>query len=157
MFLLFSLILSKSGIKSMIENCSVISHWLGSFGWNDCLFVSNWFLIPMHDSIIIKISILPAWLYCFSLPFLQWYWIRIVVTINQLFISIIIIVITNDTLIIYWTFTNDDDCNLLIIMVWIGLNQDCSTMIVNWLLRIIITMIGFDSDTMEWFEWIDIW
>ena len=34
-----------------------------------CLFVSNRFLIPMHDSIIIKISILPAWLRCFLCHF----------------------------------------------------------------------------------------
>ena len=75
MFLPFSLIVSKSSTKSRILICSVIIHWLGTFRWNDCLLVSNRFLIPMHDSIIIKISVLSAWLYCFSLPFLQWYWI----------------------------------------------------------------------------------
>ena len=122
MFLPFSLILSiKSSSKSMIENCSVISYWLGTFRLIDWLFVSNRFLIPMHDSMIMKISILPAWLCCFSLPFLQWYWIRIVVSINQPFISIIIIiiiVITNDPTITYWTFTNDHDSNLPIITKW---------------------------------------
>ena len=51
----------------------------------------------------------------FSLPFLQWYWIRIAVLVNQPFILIIIIVITNDPTITYWTFTNDNDCNLPII------------------------------------------
>ena len=52
----------------------------------------------------------------FSWPFLQWYWIRIDVSINQPFISkMIMLFITNDTSIIYWAFTNDDDCNLPII------------------------------------------
>ena len=107
---------SPSSTKSIILICSVIIHWLGTFGWNVCLFVSNRFLIPMHDSIIIQISILSAWLYCFSLPFLQWYSIKIDVSINQPFMSkIIMLFITNDTSIIYWTFTNDDDCNLPII------------------------------------------
>ena len=53
----------------------------------------------------------------FSLPILQWYWIRIDVSINQPFISkmIIMLFITNDPSIIYWTFINDDGCNLPII------------------------------------------
>ena len=42
MFLPFSLILStKSSSKSMIENCSLISYWLGTFRWNDCLFQTD--------------------------------------------------------------------------------------------------------------------
>ena len=132
MFLPFSLILLKSIvilimimilnmilILIMIMNVKYISHWLETFQWNDCLFVSNRFFIPMHDSIIIKISILSVWLCCFSFPFLQWYWIRIVVSINQPFILIIIIiVITNDPSITYWSFTNDNDSNLPIITKW---------------------------------------
>ena len=52
----------------------------------------------------------------FSLPFLQWYWIRIDVSINQPFTSKITMLFTNDPSIIYWTFTNDDGCNLPIII-----------------------------------------
>ena len=37
-------------------------------------------------------------------------------------------------------------------MVW---TRICSILIADWLLRI-IKKIGFDSGTMEWFEWIDI-
>ena len=33
------------------------------------LFVSNWFFIPIHDSVFIKISILSAWLWCFLFHF----------------------------------------------------------------------------------------
>ena len=121
MFLPFSPGLSKSSSKSMIENCSVISYWLGTFWLSVCLFVSNWFLIPIHDSMIIKITVLSAWLcWCFSFPFLQWYWIRIFVPINQPFILIIIIiiVISYDPTITYRTFTNDSDSNLPIIPKW---------------------------------------
>ena len=121
MFLPFSLILSKSSSKSMIENSSVISHWLGKFRWNDCLFVCLFQTDSWSQSMILWLSnINPSWLIMmFSLPFLQWYWIRIVVSINQPFISIIIIVIiTNDPSITYWAFTNDNDCNLPIITKW---------------------------------------
>ena len=80
MFLPFSLILLKSKmilililiiIIMMILIFTVISYWLGTFCWVFvCLFVfSNRFLIPMHDSMIIKISILPAWLCCFLCHF----------------------------------------------------------------------------------------
>ena len=122
----------------------------------ECLFVSNRFLIPMHDSIIIKISILSAWLCCFSLPFLQWYSIKIVVSINQPFNSkITMLIFTNDPSIIYWIFINDDDCNLPIIIKWwfeLGLfNNDIKLVTSN------IQEDWFDSDTMEWFERIDIW
>ena len=116
MIIIMMMILILILIIIIIKIFTVISHWLGTFRWNDWLFVSNRFLITMHDSIIITISILSAWLYCFSFPFLQWYWIRIVVTINQPFISkITMLIITNDPSIIYWTFTNDDGCNLPII------------------------------------------
>ena len=161
MFLPFSLILStESGIKSMTENCSVIIHWLGTFGWNDCLFVSNRFLIPMHDSIIIKISILSAWLCCFLCHFCN-------DTNKDCCFNQSTIHFENDNNALYYQWHIDHLLNIHKwwwlqstnnnqIMVWIGLNEDCSIMITNWLLRI-IKKIGFDSDTVEWFEWIDIW
>ena len=131
MFLPSSLLVSKSIdilILILILICSAISHWLGTFQWNDCLFVSNRFLIPMHDSIIFKISVLPAWLCYFYLPFLQWWWIRIDVSINQPFISkITMLIFTNDPTIILnihkWWWLQSTNHNQ--IMVWIGLfNND---------------------------------
>ena len=140
----------------MIENCSVICHWLGTFRLRDCLFVSNRFLILMHDSMIIKISILPAWLWCFPLPFLQWYWTRIDMSINQPAIHF-------DHHYCYYQWPIDHILNIhkwqwfqstnnTQMMVW---TRICLILIAHWLLRI-IKKIGFDSGTMEWIKWIDI-
>ena len=96
-----------------------IVHWLAiDQDRFDRLFVC---FKPIHDP--------NAWFYdyqtinpvclimMFSLPFLQWYWIRIFVPINQPFISIIMI-ISYDPTITYWTFTNDNDSNLPILTKW---------------------------------------
>ena len=121
MFLPFSLNLSiESSSKSMIENCSVISHWLGTFRSIVCLFVcfkpilypNAWFYDYQNINPVCLIML-------FSLPLLQWHWIRIVVSIDQPFIlNNINIVITNDPTITYWTFTDDNDSNLPIITKW---------------------------------------
>ena len=125
MFLPFSLILSKSSIKSIIliwfdlfSDSSLFRNI--SIDWLiDCLFVSNRFLITIHDSIIIKISILPDYydvlLYHFNNDTQLWLLFQ---SINQSLFSIIIIIIiiTNDPMITYWTFTNDES-NLPIIII----------------------------------------
>ena len=125
MFLPFSLILSKSSIKSIIliwfdlfSDSSLFRNI--SIDWLiDWLFVSNRFLITIHDSIIIKISILPDYydvlLYHFNNDTELWLLFQ---SINQSLFSIIIIIIiiTNDPMITYWTFTNDES-NLPIIII----------------------------------------
>ena len=90
-----------------------------------------------------------AWSWCFSLPFLHWYWIRIVVPINQPIILIILMNTINDLMITYWTFTNDNDSNL-------PRTRICSILIANWLLRI-MRKNESHSNTVEWLESIDIW
>ena len=118
MIIIMMMILILILIIIIIKIFTVISYWLGTFRLIDCLFVSNRFLIPIHDSIIIKISILSVWFTIFLCHF-QWHWIRIVVSIDQPFILIIIImIITNDPSITYWTFTNGNDSNLPIIIKW---------------------------------------
>ena len=136
----------------------MISHWLGTFRWNECLLVSNRFLIPIHDSIIIKISILSAWLYCFLCQFCN-------DTNKDCCFNQSTIHFNNHYAYYQWSIDHLlnihkwwwlQSTNHNQIMAWIALNEDCLIMIVNWLLRT-VKKIGFDSDTMEWFEWIDIW
>ena len=137
----------------MIENSSLISHWLGTFWWNDCLFVSNRFLIPIHNSMINKITVLSAWLRCFLLHFYN------DTELGLLFHRSAIHFDHH----CYYQWPNDhilnnhkwqwfQSTNHTQMTVWIRI---CSLLIANWLLRI-IKKIGFDSDTMEWFKWIDI-
>ena len=121
MFLPFSLILSiKSSSKSMIENCSVISYWLGAFRLIECSLICFKPILDRNSWFYDYQNINPSFLIMlFSLPLLQWYWIRIVVSINQPFISIIIVmIITNDPTITYWTITNGNDSSLPIIPKW---------------------------------------
>ena len=139
----------------MIESCSVISHWLGTFRLVVCLFVSNRFLILIHDSIIIKISILPAWLWCFLCHFYNDIELGLLYrSINHSFRSCChgYYQWPNDHILNIHKWQWFQSTNHTQMMVW---TRICSILIANWLLRI-IKKIGFDSDTMEWFEWIDI-
>ena len=137
----------------------MISHWLGTFGWNDCLFVSNRFLIPMHDSMIIKNqSCLPDYV-VFHFHFCNdtnkdWCFYQSSIHFDYNYAYYYQWPIDHLLSIHKWWWLQSTNHNQ--IMVWIGLNQDCSILIANWLLRT-VKKIGFDSDTMEWFEWIDIW
>ena len=135
MFLPFSLIVLKS-IVMIILKCSVICYWLETVRWNYCMFVcfkpilnpNAWFYDYQNISLVCLIML-------FFFAIYQWYWIRIVVSINRPFISkIIMLIITNDPAIIYWTFTNDDGCNLPIIAKWwfeLGLFNNDSKLIAS--------------------------
>ena len=123
----------------------------------DCLFVSNWFLIPIHDSIIIKISILPVWLCCFLWHFYNDTGIGLLFqSINHSFrlsLSLSLFSLTQRSHVEHSQMTMIPIYQYNQMMVW---TRICSILIGNWLLRI-IKKIGFDNDTMEWFESIDIW
>ena len=138
MFLPFSLILSKSSIKS------IIMIWLDLFSDSSlfrnisidwlivCLFVWNRFLITIHDSIIIKISILPDYydvlLYHFNNDTELWLLFQ---SINQ---SIIVFDYyhyhhyyqwPNDHILNihkWWIQSTNNNNNNIQMMVWIGLN-----------------------------------
>ena len=141
MFLPFSLILStKSSIKSMIliwfdlfSDSSLFRNI--SIDWLiDCLFVWNRFLITIHDSIIIKISILPDYydvlLYHFNNDTELWLLFQ---SINQ---SIIVFdhhyhyhyyyyQWPNDHILNihkWWIQSTNNNNNNIQMMVWIGLN-----------------------------------
>ena len=125
-------LISFIDVSSILANRVKIKHYI--YDWE--LF-SNWSLIRNISIDWVFVCFKPildpnSWFYyyqninpfclimMYSLPLLQWHWIRIVVSIDQPFISIIInvIVITNDPTITYWTFTNDNDSNLPIITKW---------------------------------------
>ena len=120
-----------------------------------CLFVSNRFFIPIHDSMIIKISTLSAWLWCFLCYFyndteLGLLFHRSTIHFDHHHHCYYQWPIDHILNIHKWSWFQST--NHYQMVVW---TRICSILIANWLLRI-IKKIGFDSDTTKWFEWIDI-
>ena len=121
------------------------------------LFVSNRFLIPINDSMIIKYqSFLPDYAvflcHFYNDTELGLLFHRSTIHFDHYHHHYDYYQWPNDQILNIHKWQWFQSTNHIQRMVW---NRICSIVIANWLLRI-IKKIGFDSGTMEWFEWIDI-